>query len=228
MDSFLAGNLNDNILTAIEKRINQLLPKDLYKIWFEGKINKFFDYSDLDTVSVLLIHSQLNHSSIEYQFDYLPQTKEYYAHCYVDGLTHPTAQLDTKKNKAKQKAALAYIQAYLNDQLSDRQLDLSSLKQSLSQENQNQETTINEKKTENISMDWVSKLHQLSQLNPHDQLHYSFHDVDGIFICQVNFTHQNVILTSTGYGKSKKDAKQMASKVCLIQHNLGTEILDTQ
>ena len=220
LDYSLQNNLDDNMLMAIEKRINQLLPKDLYKIWFKAKINKFFDYPNLDSVSVLLIHSQLTNSRVEYQFDYLPQTQQYCAHCYVDGWTHPTAQLDGKKNKAKQKAALAYIQAYINNQLSDRHTDFSSLKQSLPEKNQHQEDKMTEEKMIPLSTDWVSKLYELSQSNTHDKLDYEFNEVDGIFICIVSFIHENVLLKSTGYGKSKKEAKQMASKVCLIQHNL--------
>ncbi len=226
LDSLVKNKLNHQILLAIKQRIERLSPKDLYKIWFIAKINNFFDYPNLNTISVLLIHSQLTNSVVEYSFDYVSQTKEYHCHCCVDGLTHSVTPSDKKKSKAKQKAALAYIQAYINEQLInfDREIDLPAPeKESLDLDIDNQEQIIIEENDHDSSIDWVSKLNQLQQSSENDQLLYDFKNVDGIFVCMVSFIHENNLFKSTGYGRNKKDAKQMASKICLIQHNLLTE-----
>ena len=221
LDHYLKDNWNDNILPAIEQRINHLPPKDLYKIWFEAKINDFFRYPNLDIVSVLLIHSQLNNSVVEYKFNYLEQSQEYYVYCSVDGLTHPFPQLDNKKSKAKHKAALAYIQGYLNNELININIaEKSAL--SNAQKNKTQ-PEINRKEPQKVTIDWVSQLHQISQRNPNYKLDYDFQNIDGIFVCMVSFVSENQTFQSTGYGKSKKNAKQMACKICLIQHQLLLE-----
>lgn len=227
LDYYLAHDWDDNILMAIEQRINSLPPKDLYKIWFEAKINNFFSYNNLDTVSVLLIHSQLNNSVVEYQFNYLEESKEYYAYCYVDGLTHPLPQLDIKKSRVKHKAALAYIEAHINNQL----IDIEQVSERFNSEplitvNHETQTEIEIIETNQASsQDWVSQLNQIWQSNPDYILDYRFNHVDGIFICTVSLTNQNQTFQSTGYGKNKKEAKQMASKILLIQHQfLGEKI----
>lgn len=119
LDYCTKTNFDEKTIVEINRRINNLLPKDLYKIWFQGKINKYFDNPNLDTISVLLIHSQLTGAVVEYKIDYHQKTQKYIAYCYVNELTHPQPQFDTKKTKAKQKSSLAYIQSYLNNQLID-------------------------------------------------------------------------------------------------------------
>lgn len=42
------------------------------------------------------------------------------------------------------------------------------------------------------------------------------------FSCIVVLSVENKVLKSKGYGKSKKDAKQSASQVFMIQHQLET------
>ena len=250
------NNFDSKILNAIAQRIDHLPVKDLYKVWFLGKVDHFFNHPNLDTVSVLLIHSQLNHVQVEYQFEHSPNEKIFYCRCYVDGDTHPDVVGDIKKSKAKHKSALAYIQAYVKEQLIHRDsylslvesesenisdVDISNGDREVNEEDQTQtdDTQIdtntntnniddhNEIKAEEdhgessaVLIDWVSKLHQLSQLNRFDRLNYQFHNVCSMFICDIHFTHDGKQLHSTGYGKNKKDAKQMASKICFIQHKL--------
>ena len=224
LDSYLDDNWDDNILNAIEQRISNLPPKDLYKIWFEAKINNFFSYTNLDIVSVLLIHSQLNNTVVDYQFNYLAQSQEYHAHCYVDGLTHPLPQLDSKKSRAKHKAALAYIEAYINNQLINADIAeesaLLNAENLISRNSEQQPETNSSDQNKQLSIDWISKLNQIWQSDPNNKLEYDFSHVDGIFVCMVCFTHKNQIFQSTGYGKSKKEAKQMACKIFFIQHQL--------
>ncbi len=261
-ETIAKDNFDSTILNAIAQRLDHLPVKDLYKIWFLGKVDHFLDHPNLDTVSVLLIHSQLNHVQVEYEFDHAPRKKIFYCRCYVDGDTHPDVVGDIKKSKAKHKSALAYIQAYIKDQLIDRDTYLS-LVNSPSQNvtdvevyksdrtaldppadsniNQEEQTQVDKDNTDNhqeikteqnrgessaVLIDWVSKLHELSQLNRFDRLDYKFHNVYSMFICDVQFSHDGKQLHSTGYGRNKKDAKQMASKVCFIQHNLNSSELE--
>ncbi|MGI0479354.1 RNB domain-containing ribonuclease [Geminocystis sp. CENA526] len=216
------------IITEIGKRIPNVLPKDLYKIWFQAKINQFFDRDNLDAVTVLLIHSQLTSCNVEYRIDYLGDSKEYIAYCYVDGLTHPQPQFDTKKNKAKQKSALAYIQSYLQNQLIDN-------KELLREEIATEEETVIETLPENTNVinkeelveknvveenDFVSKLYNFCQSHNLEYPEYHFINIDGFFTCKIILNYQAKIIISYGYGRNKKDAKKRASNILMIQHNL--------
>ena len=139
----------------------------------------------------------------------------------MDGLTHPSTQYANKKNKAKQKAALAYIKSYLNNELVEQSQPVTPAEEiSSPQPNQPAEETSKNTEEDNSAMDWVSQLNTLSQLNNNDEVRYDFDEADGIFICTVNFLHHDRLLKSTGYGRSKKEAKQLASQVCFIQHDL--------
>lgn len=216
------------IIGEIGERIPNLLPKDLYKIWFHGKINQFFDRDNLDAVTVLLIHSQLTSCEVEYRIDYLAESKEYIAYCYVDGLTHPQPQFDTKKNKAKQKSALAYIQYYLNNQLTE-------IPESYIEEIPTKEDIVIETSPENINAinkeedtekniieenDFVSKLYNFCQLYNLKYPEYQFINIDGFFTCKIILNYQDKTIISHGYGRSKKDAKKRASNILMIQHKL--------
>lgn len=208
------------IISEIDTRIPNLLPKDLYKIWFHGRINQFFDRDNLDAVTVLLIHSQLTSCKVEYRIDYLADKKEYIAYCYVDGFTHPQPQFDTKKNKAKQKSALAYIQSYLNDQLTQtKELLIKEItaEAEINQVNQEEETE------KNIieENDFVSKLYNFCQLHNLNYPEYKFINIDGFFTCKIILNYQDKTIVSHGYGRSKKDAKKRASNILMIQHQLN-------
>lgn len=229
LDYCINTHFDETTIREINRRINNLLPKDLYKIWFQGKINDYFDNTNLNTISVLLIHSQLTGSIIEYKIDYDSKIKKYIAYCYVDGLTHPLPQIDTKKTKAKQKSALCYIQCYLNNQLTDQpdlfHIDMNTIiQQNLrdnidsinvfkEEENQNKKHTIDES-------DWVSKLHQFCQLHQLSYPEYIFYNIDGFFTCKIQLFNNDKTIISHGYGKNKKDAKQNASYLLTIQHQL--------
>lgn len=232
LDYCIKTHFDETTIQEIEARINNLLPKDLYKIWFQGRINNYFDNPNFNTVSVLLIHSQLTGCTVEYKIDYHPKTQKYIAYCYVDNLTHSQPQFDTKKTKAKQKSSLAYIQSYLNDQLTD-QPDLFELEEeTILEENLtdiiNPINTVNpEEKEENNKektvideSDWVSQLHHLCQFNQFNYPEYEFNNIDGFFTCKISLIYHDKTIISQGYGKNKKDAKQSASSILIIQHQL--------
>lgn len=219
LDYCLKTNFEETIIEEIEKRISQLPPKDLYKIWFQGRINKFFEVDNLNAVSVLLIHSQLTGYKVEYHIDYLSVNQEYIAYCEVEGLTHPHPQYDSKKTKAKQKAALAYIQSYLENNLINT-VELEKEKKALIQQ---QEITKNtDSSPDNQKMDkpedWVSKLHHFCQLHQLESPDYQFINIDGFLTCIMNLKYHDRVLMAKGYGKSKKEAKQKACQVFTIQH----------
>lgn len=219
------------IIAEIDERISNLLPKDLYKIWFQGRINQFFDKENLDAVTVLLIHSQLTSCEVEYRIDYLPDNKQYIAYCYVDGLTHSQPQFDTKKNKAKQKSALAYIQCYVQNQLTQTpKLDIEEIVSAENVNNINNEI-FDENITDNNSEedkeknrlddnDFVSKLYNFCQLSNLEYPEYQFINIDGFFTCKIILNYQDKTIISHGYGRSKKDAKKRASNILMIQHKL--------
>ncbi|MBL1210847.1 RNB domain-containing ribonuclease [Geminocystis sp. GBBB08] len=231
LDYCLKTHFDATTLQEIEARINSLLPRDLYKIWFQGRINNYFHHSNFDTVSVLLIHSQLTGCNVEYKIDYNSSIQKYIAYCYVDGLTHRHPQFDIKKTKAKQKSSLAYIQSYLNDQLTDQpdlfveeeimiKENLSNILNPIDKVNFKENKKEKEKKNFSEELDWVSKLHNFCQLNQLTYPEYDFNDIDGFFICKITLNYQDKIIISQGYGKSKKDAKQNASHILIIQHQL--------
>lgn len=232
LDYCIKTNFDEKTIQEINIRINNLLPKDLYKIWFQGKINNHFDNPNLDTISVLLIHSQLTGSIVEYKINYHQKTQKYIAYCYVDDLTHPQPQVDTKKTKAKQKSSLAYIQSYLNNQLTDEP-DLFEVEEIVTEEKLindinnidfiNVEEKEENKKEKNFidESDWVSKLHHFCQLHQLSYPEYIFDYIDGFFTCKISLVYEGKTITSNGYGKNKKDAKQSASHIMIIQHQLN-------
>lgn len=233
--------IESEFLAEVGKRIKKLPPKDLYKLWFEGKINCFFDYPNFDAVSVLVIHSQLTGAKIEYQVDYHFETENFIASCYVDGLTSPSVETDLKKARVKQKAALAYIKSYLNNtltaepqslQLEEKQEipeDLADLVTTLETEkprvtNQSQPENQGQwaEEKQELNTDWISLLHKFCQVKQIDYPEYDFITIDGFFSCSIKLNYHDGLLTSQSYGKSKKEAKQNASKILMIQHNLLT------
>lgn len=223
----------ESIIEEIKRRILYLSVKDLYKIWFEGKVNKFFDYEDLDFTSVVLIHCQINNYSAEYKVNYSGEDESYTAICAVNNLTHPEIILHEKKSKAKQKASMAYIRSYVNESLIPYYSNINDEEnndnyQEKIEENKNiisevslQENSDNkDEKSNKLTIDWVSKLHYLCQGNNWQSPEYNFHSIDGFFDCTVFLSLEDKLLKSIGYGKSKKDAKQSASQVFFIQHKL--------
>lgn len=80
----------------------------------------------------------------------------------------------------------------------------------------------NEEKPTKLNVDWVSKLHYLCQANHWKSPEYIFDNFGTFFSCIVVLSVENKVLKSKGYGKSKKDAKQSASQVFMIQHQLET------
>ncbi|WP_237741212.1 RNB domain-containing ribonuclease [Geminocystis herdmanii] len=219
------------VIAEIGERIPNLLPKDLYKIWFHGKINQFFDRENLDGVTVLLIHSQLTSCNVEYRIDYSSDSKTYIACCYVDGLTHLQPQFDIKKNKAKQKAALAYIQCYVQNQLTEiPKLDIEEIVLEENVKNLNNEILLENITDNNLKEDqeknrlndndFVSKLYNFCQLSNLEYPEYQFINIDGFFTCKIILNYQDKTIISHGYGRSKKDAKKRASNILMIQHKL--------
>ncbi len=246
LDYALKTKIEPEFLAEVEKRVKRLQPKDLYKLWFEGKVNCFFDYPNFDAVSVLVIHSQLTGAKIEYQVDYHFETENFIASCYVDGLTSPFAETDEKKARAKQKSALAYIKSYLDNTLTTEPQSLElEKKQEIAEDIEDITTTIesetieSEKPTETTESqlqnqtklaednkdsdtDWVSILHKFCQAKQIDSPEYDFISIDGFFSCLISVNYRDYLIKSQGYGKSKKEAKKNASKVLMIQHNLST------
>ncbi|MBE9223408.1 RNB domain-containing ribonuclease [Cyanobacterium stanieri LEGE 03274] len=209
-----SNSLTNDFLMEVEKKIDYLQPKDFYKLWFVAKINSFFG-QQIDAVSVLLVRSQLDHVKVEYKIDKYPQQEGYYSFCYVDGLTTMHPAIDKKKSKAKQKSALNYIKAFLENNLT----------------NSPQNPTIEDIKTEEnhpssppikstVEKDYISLIHDLCQTNQMDYPEYKFIKIDNFFQCLITLNYRNKTIKSTGYGKSKKQAKQCASHVMMIQHNL--------
>lgn len=234
-----------DFLAEIEKRIKRLQPKDLYQLWFTAKINCFLDYPNFDAISVLVIHSQLTGAKVEYQIDYHFETESFIASCYVDGLTSPIIEIDTKKARVKQKSALAYIKSYLNNDLtsepeyleidkkqeiiedlddiiSEINLEINELESDIEKDNELECLIIIENKSELIEddVDWVSILNQFCQKQQIDYPTYDFINVDGFFYCTIKLNYLDQIISDQGYGKSKKEAKKNASKLLMTQLNL--------
>lgn len=233
IDYCIKSEFTENIIEEIKRRILYLSVKDLYKIWFEGKINQFFDYEDLDFTSVVLIHSQINNYPFEHHIIYSGDQEIYIANCIVNNLTHPEVIIHEKKNKAKQKASMAYIKCYLNESLIPYPIDVTEKENNHDcrnqvEENENvvSETSYQEKldnndeNEEKLTIDWVSKLHHLCQINNWQSPEYTFNCIDGFFESTISLSLDNKLLQSIGYGKSKKDAKQCVSKVFFIQYQL--------
>ncbi len=225
IDCCIKTQFEENIIEEIEIRILSLSVKDLYKIWFEGKVNQFFEYEDIDSISVVLIHCQISNYPVEYKIDYSADNDSYTAICCVNNLTHPEVIIHEKKNKAKQKASMAYVQSYINGSLipyysSVVQEEIRENDNIIVEENPQENLDSNSKNSEKLTTDWVSKLHHICQENNWQLPDYIFSDIDGFFECIVSLSLENSILKSTGYGKSKKEGKQNVSKVFLIQHQL--------
>ncbi|WP_342597547.1 ribonuclease catalytic domain-containing protein [Cyanobacterium aponinum UTEX 3222] len=235
IDYCLKNQFEEKIIEEIENRINRLSVKDLYKIWFKGKINKFFNFSNLDFTSVVLIYCQINNYSIKYRIEYNPSEEVYSALCCINNLISPEISVDAKKSRAKQKASMAYIQAYVNNTLitapdifADENEDNYPEKNADQDDDINPKKDIvnsidnNEEKPTKLNVDWVSKLHYLCQANHWKSPEYIFDNFGTFFSCIVVLSVENKVLKSKGYGKSKKDAKQSASQVFMIQHQLET------
>ncbi|HIK38739.1 MAG: RNB domain-containing ribonuclease [Geminocystis sp.] len=207
------------VIEEINRRIKSLTVKDLYNIWFVGRLRVCLDDTDVDSlglnaVSVVLTYSQKENLPLEFKIEYSPSHKQYYAHCYINNLTHPYPQWDSRKNKAKQKASLAYIKSYLENTLTNNPQAIDNLVDTA------KNSLILKKPEKPTTRDWVSKLHQLCQKNNWQILNYRFISLNGIFSCVVSLELEGKSLQSQGYGRSKKEAKQCACRVFLIQHQL--------
>ncbi|AFZ46484.1 ribonuclease II [Cyanobacterium stanieri PCC 7202] len=219
------NGLTDEFLDEVEKRIDSLQPKDFYKLWFEARVNRFFDYENIDAVSVLLVRSQLDHQEVKFEIESHPDKSGFYSFCYVDGFTTKQPAINQKKSKAKQLSALGYIKAFLNDELTSNPVKISSVKQ----DNNNTINTENTPSGDNVQTDthlpsekdYVSLLHDFCQTNQIDYPEYKYIKVDSFFRCFISLNYQNITLNGEGYGRSKKDAKQSASHILMIQHNLN-------
>lgn len=233
IDYCIKTQFEENIIEEIKRRILSLSVKDLYKIWFEGKVNQFFEYEDIDFTSVVLIHCQMSNYPVEYKIDYSADNDTYTAICCVNHLTHPEVIIHDKKNKAKQKASMAYVKSYINESLipyysnviqeenrDDSLEEIGENENIISQGNPEEKLDSNDENAEKLSIDWVSKLHYLCQANNWQSPEYTFNSIDGFFDCIVSLSSEDKVLKSIGYGKSKKDAKQCASNVFFIQHQL--------
>ncbi|MGY6530815.1 MAG: RNB domain-containing ribonuclease [Cyanobacterium sp.] len=214
------NSLTDDFLMEIERSINVLQPKDFYKLWFVAKVNRFFD-EQIDAVSVLLVRSQLDHVEVKYKIESYPNNGGYYSFCYVDGYTTPQPAVSQKKSKAKQLSALGYIQAFLNDELTKN--PTKNILENKNKTNKKIHTSTLEKKAV-IEKDYVSLLHDFCQTNQIEYPEYKFLKIDSFFQCFINLNYQGTNIKSVGYGKSKKDAKQSASHIMIIQHHLQISI----
>ena len=116
--TYLKGCLQE-LLPEIERRGNKLQPKDFYYLWFKAKINILSDNPHLDYWSIVLIKSQKEGLEIELKIENCEQAKQYFAFCYVDGLTTSTPAIDKNKKKAQKRAAQNWVQAYKRGELTD-------------------------------------------------------------------------------------------------------------
>ncbi len=226
--------LNDQILLQLEKVVDRLQPKDLYKLWFIAKVNRFFDYPDVDAVSVLLVRSQIDSVKVEYDISKNPDTSYFIASCYVDGLTAPQAEISSKKNKAKQQSALAYIKGFIENTLTDKPNEISiNDDQNLTKKTKldnDKSLVIKENKTEILTnqqikeKDWISLLHQFCLQYQIDYPEYHYSKIDSFFCCKVKLLYCGKIIQSEGYGKNKKYAKQSASQLLIIHYDLNIKM----
>ncbi|MBF2058579.1 MAG: RNB domain-containing ribonuclease [Cyanobacterium sp. T60_A2020_053] len=206
------NNINDEILTQIDSRIDKLQPKDLYYLWFKAKINRWFDVDSLNAVSVLVVRSQLDNVTMDYHIEYDQKNACYIASCYVDGLTSSERQADKKKMKAKQKSAMAYIESYLLDNLTPNPASVKLITQNLT-ENELVES-------ENNGFDGMSWLNDFCQKLGIDYPEDEYYKIASFYRCDLTCQYGGNILKSQGFGNSKKNARQCASRVMIIQHNL--------
>lgn len=217
------NGLTDEFLDEVEKRINSLQPKDFYKLWFEARVNRFFDQENIDAVSVLLVRSQLDHHEVKFEIESHPDKSGFYSFCYVDGFTTKQPAINQKKSKAKQLSALEYIKAFLNDELTSNPVKISSVKQDNNTINTENTPSDDNGQTDThlpSEKDYVSLLHDFCQTHQIDYPEYKYIKIDSFFRCFISLNYQNITLSAEGYGRSKKDAKQSASHILMIQHNL--------
>jgi ribonuclease R len=220
IDYAVENNLVNEILPQIEKRINELQPKDFYRLWLIGKVNKFLDIDSIDAVSVFLIKSQIEGAFIEYKSHYCEFRKKFWFFCYVDGLTTIDPVEDEKKNQAKHKSAKAWIKAYLEDNLTTNpnpfppfeleeviKVDLPS----------NSPTNLEETDSET---NWIAILNQYCQANRLPYPTYTFSQIDGYFCCKVTLELEDQILEAENYGLRKKSAKMKAAYALVSQYDL--------
>jgi ribonuclease R len=220
MDYARENNFLSRILPEIEKRINELQPKDLYRLWFLAKINKFFDNFNLNAVSVLVIKSQMDGSLVEYKSEYCQLRKKYFVFCYVDGLTTPAAAEDEKKAQAKQKSALSWIQAYLDNQLTQNPHPIPpSELEKLIDPSPGEDSQTREPAGDN-QVNWIALLNEYCQVNRLPYPLYSFSELEGYFGCEVSLQLPDKILNASHYGRRKKEAKMNAAATLVKQYHL--------
>jgi ribonuclease R len=221
IDFAIENNFITKILTQIEKRINQLQPKDFYRLWFIAKINKFLDLETIDAVSVFLIKSQLEGSLVEYKFEYCKLRRKFWFFCYVDGLTTLNAIEDEKKTQAKQKSAREWIKAYLEGHLTDNPNPIPKfeLEEIINVNLPN--NLLNTNQEISPETNWIAIVNQYCQVNRLPYPIYTFSQIDGYFLCKVSLQINDQVLEAENYGQRKKDAKMMAAFILVNKYNLS-------
>lgn len=207
-----SNNINEEILTQIDSRVDQLQPKDWYYLWFKAKINRWFDVHSLNAVSVLVVRSQLDNVTVDYHIEYDKKNACYIASCYVDGWTSFARQIDQKKMKAKQKSALAYIEGYVLDNLTKNPESVQ-----LITENPPESELV---ELENNGFDGMSWLNNFCQKLGIDYPEDNYCKIASFYRCNLTLKYGGNILKSQGFGNSKKNARQCASRVMIIQFDL--------
>jgi ribonuclease R len=213
-------NFLPEILPEVEKRIDELQPKDFYRLWFVGGTDKFCDCPNINAISVLLIKSQLNGSIVEYKSEYCQVRKKFFVFCYVDGLTTLEAAEDEKKTQAKQKSALAWIQAYLENQLTNNPNPIPSneLDHLI-----NLNLSVNPKDSDgqvDNQINWIAVINNYCQVNRLPYPIYSFSDINGYFLCEVSLQLEEQKLDAQNYGRRKKEAKMNAASALVNKYQL--------
>ncbi len=221
VDYAVENNLVNEILPQLEKRVHELQPKDFYRLWLIGKVNKFLDIDSIDGVSVFLIKSQIEGSFIEYKSHYCEFRKKFWFFCYVDGLTTIDPVEDEKKTQAKQKSAKAWIKAYLEGNLTSNpnpfppfeleeivKFDLPS-----NSPNNSEET--------DSETNWIAIVNNYCQANQLPYPSYTFSQIGGYFHCKVTLELEDQILEAENYGLRKKSAKMKAAYALVSQYDLS-------
>ncbi|WP_069789473.1 RNB domain-containing ribonuclease [Cyanobacterium sp. IPPAS B-1200] len=214
------NSLTNDFLKEVEKRIDSLQPKDFYKLWFVARVNRFFEPS-IDAVSVLLVRSQLDHVKVKYVIESHPRESGYFSFCYVDGFTTPQPAVNPKKSKAKQQSALAYIKAFLNDELTNNPTLITS------EENSPTDSQVTQPSSDTkpiVEKNYVSLIHDFCQINQIDFPEHKYLKIDSFFQCFISLYYKDKVIQSVGYGRSKKDAKQCASHIMIVQHHLDITV----
>ena len=220
IDYAIENSLVTKILSEVENRINELQPKDFYRLWFIAKINNFFEHQNINAVSVLLIKSQLDGCSVEYKSEYCQLRKKIFVFCYVDGLTTMEAAEDDKKAKAKQKSALSWIQAYLNNQLTNAPNPIPTLElDKLINLQLSGNTKKNAQELDN-QINWIAIINDYCQVNRLPYPIYSFSDIEGYFLCEISLELPEETLNAKNYGRRKKEAKRNAAEALCNKYQL--------